>query len=144
MNITILSVGNKMPSWIKTGYQEYTKRLSSEHKINLIELAKPEDMLKKIPEKNYIIALDEKGEGLTTELLSKKIDQIQTKIQKPITFLIGAADGLPTECKEKAHVLWSLSPLTFPHMLVRVILVEQIYRAFSVLKNHPYHREGSL
>ena len=58
-----------------------------------------------------------------------------------ITFLIGAADGLSPECKAKTKALWSLSALTFPHMLVRVILMEQLYRAFSVLKNHPYHRE---
>lgn len=139
MNITILSVGHKMPDWIKSGYEEYAKRLSHDHSINLIELTQAKNMLKKIPDKNYVIALDETGESLSTLKFSQKLE----KIQKPMTFLIGAADGLSPECKEKADVLWSLSPLTFPHMLVRVILIEQLYRAFSLLKNHPYHREGA-
>lgn len=140
MNITILSVGNKMPSWITTGYEEYAKRLSHDHKINLVELTKPQDMLKKvsvIKSKNYIIGLDEKGETHNTATFAKKLDAID----RDIIFLIGAADGLAPEVREKADVLWSLSSLTFPHMLVRVILIEQLYRAFSFLKNHPYHRE---
>jgi 23S rRNA (pseudouridine1915-N3)-methyltransferase len=121
MKITLLSVGNKMPSWIKTGYEEYLKRLSNDHTITLIE-----------------------GESLSTLTFSKKLEHIQNTSQKDLTFLIGEADGLPIECKEASDSLWSLSPLTFPHMLVRVILIEQLYRAFSVLKNHPYHREGGL
>jgi len=140
MNITILSIGNKMPSWIKSGYEEYAKRLSHEHKINLIELAKPDDMLKKIvaqKNKNYIIALDEHGELLNTKTFAHKLETIG----KDITFLIGEAEGLSPDCKSKADTVWSLSSLTFPHMLVRVILIEQLYRAFSLLKNHPYHRE---
>ncbi len=137
MNITILSVGNKMPNWIKSGYEEYAKRLSHEHKINLIELADNKDMLKKIPAKSYVIGLDEKGESHTTVSFAQRLE----KMGNDITFLIGAADGLSEECKAKTKTLWSLSALTFPHMLVRVILIEQLYRAFSVLKNHPYHRE---
>lgn len=137
MNITILSIGNKMPSWIQAGYREYAKRLSHDHKINLIELSKPQDMLKKIPAKSYVVGLDEKGETHNTPTFAHKLESIG----RDITFLIGAADGLDPEAREKADVLWSLSPLTFPHMLVRVILIEQLYRAFSVLKNHPYHRE---
>ncbi|HEV2614056.1 MAG TPA: 23S rRNA (pseudouridine(1915)-N(3))-methyltransferase RlmH [Gammaproteobacteria bacterium] len=137
MNITILSIGNKMPSWIQAGYEEYAKRLSHDHKINLIELSKAQDMLKKIPSKNYIIGLDEKGLSHNTQSFAHKLESIG----RDVTFLIGAADGLDPACKEKADILWSLSPLTFPHMLVRVILIEQLYRAFSLLKNHPYHRE---
>lgn len=137
MNITILSVGHKMPSWIKTGYEEYTKRLSHEHKITLIELADNKDMIKKIPPKSYVIGLDEKGQSHNTMAFS----QLLQSIGNDVTFLIGAADGLSPECKAKTKALWSLSALTFPHMLVRVILAEQLYRAFSVLKNHPYHRE---
>jgi 23S rRNA (pseudouridine1915-N3)-methyltransferase len=137
MNITILSVGHKMPSWIKAGYEEYAKRLSHEHNIKLIELADMKDMLKKIPAKSYVIGLDEKGESHNTATFAHKLQSIGNDV----TFLIGAADGLSSECKTKTKALWSLSALTFPHMLVRVILMEQLYRAFSVLKNHPYHRE---
>ncbi|MDX2164702.1 MAG: 23S rRNA (pseudouridine(1915)-N(3))-methyltransferase RlmH [Gammaproteobacteria bacterium] len=137
MNITILSVGHKMPSWIKVGYEEYAKRLSHEHKINLIELSDDKAMLKKIPPKSYVIGLDEKGEAHNTATFARRLESIGNDV----TFLIGAADGLSLECKTKANILWSLSALTFPHMLVRVILMEQLYRAFSVLKNHPYHRE---
>lgn len=141
MNITILSLGHKMPDWIRTGYEEYLKRLKNSHNINLIELNKPEDMLKKIDAKHYIIGLDEKGKNLNTQAFAEQLNKIQINIQKNLTFLIGGADGLLPECKSKANELWSLSSLTFPHMLVRIILIEQLYRAFSLLQNHPYHRE---
>jgi 23S rRNA (pseudouridine1915-N3)-methyltransferase len=90
-----------------------------------------------VKSKNYIIGLDEKGEMQNTSTFAKKLEAVG----RDIIFLIGAADGLDPKVREKTDALWSLSPLTFPHMMVRVILIEQLYRASSLLKNHPYHRE---
>ena len=135
--IKIISIGKIKEKYLKDGIEDYLKRITKYHKINLIELADNKDMLKKIQPKSYIIGLDEKGESYNTVTFAHKLESIGNDV----TFLIGAADGLSSECKAKANILWSLSALTFPHMLVRVILMEQLYRAFSVLKNHPYHRE---
>ena len=147
MNINIISINHKTPDFIKQGYHEYAKRLVKQDcTLTLTELSplKPIKILEKIIElkavaKNYIIALDEKGILHNTEQFANTIQTLKQS-SKNIVFLIGGADGLLPECRNKANELWSLSPLTFPHLLVRVILAEQLYRAFSLLKNHPYHR----
>ena len=142
MKINLIAVGDKMPSWVKTAYEEYSKRLPKESNFNLIEISpkKPDsEILKKIPPKSYIIALDEDGENWNTVELSRHIKQWQLS-GKDIVLLIGGADGLPKDILDKADKQWSLSRLTFPHMLVRVIVAEQLYRAYSILSGHPYHR----
>lgn len=145
-----------MPSWIQTGYEEYSKRLPKEwnfklleiplskhHKNNELELSLQEEgekILATIPRNNRVIVLDEKGESWSTLTLANHLKQWQLQ-RMDICLLIGGPAGLDPSCKTKAEYQWSLSALTLPHSLVRVIVVEQLYRAASILKGHPYHRE---
>jgi len=155
MHIHIISIGTKMPAWVNEGMNEYMKRMPRECQVKLIELtaaqrAKTTDLkraiqdegerlLKAIPKNCDIIALDVKGREYTTESLSQEMNNWLTA-GRDIALLIGGADGLSKECLNSARSKWSLSKLTYPHPLVRVILAEQLYRAWSLLNNHPYHR----
>jgi 23S rRNA (pseudouridine1915-N3)-methyltransferase len=155
VQIHLICVGNKMPAWVEQGYHEYAKRLPPECRLQLVELppaqrSKSTDlqraiqdegqrMLKAIPKNANVIALDVKGKSHSTESLATSLgDWLQSG--RDIALLIGGADGLSQECLQVAGSKWSLSALTFPHPLVRVILAEQLYRAWSLLKGHPYHR----
>lgn len=139
-----------MPEWVATAYEEYTRRLKSSLRVELEELpqAKDKGRAKADEEKrlleragdDYLVALDEHGKSLTTFDLAKWLSQRQQD-GRDLCFLIGGPDGLGPEILKKAHLRWSLSGLTFPHAMVRVILAEALYRAHSVLHNHPYHRE---
>lgn len=143
MKIRLITIGHKAPDWLQEGYQDYAKRLPASCALELIEIPaekRPEEkMLATIKADNYVIALDVKGKCWSTEALS---DKLQGWLQsgKNIDLLVGGADGLSPACLAKAQEKWSLSALTFPHMLVRLIVAEQIYRAHSILQNHPYHR----
>jgi len=145
-----------MPVWVNDGFQEYSKRLPNELALNLIEIA-PAHRTKKtttekamkdeterinaaIPRNNIIIALDEKGDRVTTKVLTKKIENWMQQAQD-ISLVIGGADGLDDQFKNNANEIWSLSLMTLPHQLIRVIVAEQVYRAWSIMHNHPYHRE---
>ncbi len=156
MRFTIVSVGHKMPAWIQSGFREYAKRLPPEIKVELLEL-KPEDrtsgktpekarslegerILAAIPAGATVYALDEKGRPVTTQGLSVMLAGWMRDGTHP-AFVIGGADGLSDEVRTRADKLVSLSALTLPHGLVRVVLAEQLYRASSILANHPYHRE---
>ncbi|MBK6980126.1 MAG: 23S rRNA (pseudouridine(1915)-N(3))-methyltransferase RlmH [Betaproteobacteria bacterium] len=155
MRVSIVSVGHKMPAWIQSGYREYVKRLPPEIKVELSEL-KPEDrsgktvekarmlegerILAAIPGGATVYALDEKGRSVTTQGLSVMLAGWMRDATHPL-FVIGGADGLPEAVRSRADKLISLSALTLPHGLVRVVLAEQLYRAWSILANHPYHRE---
>ena len=156
MRVSILSVGHKMPAWVQEGYQEYAKRMPPEIRLDLIEL-KPEDrtsgkttekakalegerILAAVPDGATLIALDEKGRAVTTQGLSVLLTEWMRDGSHP-AFVIGGADGLSDEVKERAGKLVSLSSLTLPHAMVRVLLAEQLYRAWSILARHPYHRE---
>lgn len=155
MRLNIISVGHKMPSWVDVAFLEYKKRFSSQFPVTLIEIpTKPrnpsssidkivteegEKLLAAIPKQTLTIALDEHGNLWNTQELAKKIDNWQQKIPG-LNFLIGGPDGLSKACLASADACWSLSPLTLPHPLVRVVLIEQLYRAISILNNHPYHR----
>ncbi len=155
MNIYLLAVGNKMPDWISKGYNEYAKRLKGDCQLKLVEIppgkrgknadlarikkAEGDKLLDAIPKNCLVIALEVKGKPWTTELLSKQLDNWLHSGQD-IALLIGGPEGLSKNCVDRADIKWSLSPLTLPHPLVRVLLSEQIYRAYSILKNHPYHR----
>lgn len=155
MKIHLLSVGNKMPAWVNDGYSEYAKRMPRECQLQLIELPpairsknqpvqraiedEGQRILKAIPKNSYVVALDVKGKQHSTESLSTTLDN-WLNIGSDITLIIGGADGLSDECLKKSDSKWSLSNLTFPHPLVRVVLAEQLYRAWSLLNNHPYHR----
>lgn len=156
MQCQIIAIGQKMPSWCEIACADYSKRLTRFLKHSFLEIPvaprlkatpisdnKDEEgkkILQKIPSSHFVIALDEHGQGWSTSLLAKKIAAWQQQ-GRCLSFLIGGPDGLSSSCLERADVLWSLSDLTFPHPLVRVLLLEQLYRAMSLLANHPYHRE---
>ncbi len=131
--LSINAIGKIKKNWIREGINQYKKRMP-----NLIINESKSFNINNIPVNNIIICLTEEGKlfnsiELTTLLLNFK--------NKKIDFLIGDADGIPSDIKDKSHLLLSLSPLTFPHELARLILVEQIYRAISISNNSPYHRE---
>ena len=135
-----------MPEWVTTAYEDYTRRLRSTMRVDLEELpvgrAKGDEE-KRILERlgdDYVVALDERGKSLTTLQLAKWLGERQQD-GRDLTFVIGGPDGLGPGILAKAALRWSLSALTFPHAMVRVVLAEQLYRAHSVLQNHPYHRE---
>lgn len=155
MKLRIISVGHKMPSWVETACAEYTKRMPREASVEIIDI-KPEKRAagnsteniqlieaKRILEavgKDFCIALDERGQEVTTLQLADKFKDWQSS-SRDVALIIGGADGLHTSVKQKADWLWGLSKLTLPHAMVRVLLAEQLYRAHSVITNHPYHRE---
>lgn len=144
MRFRILSICHKAPTWIRDGYDEYAKRLSSVCTLELIEIPADkrnpnEKMVSLIKPQQLVIALDINGAYWSTEKLANKISQWQHSGQD-VNFLIGGAEGLPADVLKLAHEKWSLSPLTFPHLLVRVMLAEQLYRAYSILQGHPYHK----
>ena len=135
-----------MPEWVTQAYEDYTRRMRSSMRIDLEELPvgknKTEEekrFLERVGD-DYVVALDEHGKSLTTVELAKWLSQRQQD-GRNLSFVIGGPDGLGPEILKKAALRWSLSALTFPHAMVRVILAEQLYRAHSVLQNHPYHRE---
>lgn len=152
MLIRILAIGNKMPDWVEKGYQEYAKRCTA---LQLVEIpaekrTKTSDIKRLIEREgekllaaskpsHRMIALDMKGHSWTTEQLASRLDQWQHEGQN-IDLLIGGPDGLSNACLQKAYSKWSLSPLTLPHPLVRIVLAEQLYRAWTILQGHPYHR----
>ncbi|HEY0562478.1 MAG TPA: 23S rRNA (pseudouridine(1915)-N(3))-methyltransferase RlmH [Methylophilus sp.] len=155
MKLNIISVGHKMPDWVELACAEYLKRMPRELTTQIIEI-KPdkraagknsevvqEAEAKRILEavgKDYMIALDERGQEVTTTQLAVKMQHWQT-LGRDVSLIIGGADGLHASIKQQADWLWSLSKLTMPHGMVRVMLSEQLYRAYTVIQHHPYHRE---
>ncbi|MBF0257144.1 MAG: 23S rRNA (pseudouridine(1915)-N(3))-methyltransferase RlmH [Gammaproteobacteria bacterium] len=155
MLIHLIAVGNRMPAWVEQGYVEYAKRLPAECRLNLIEIApakrsknpdiprlmrdEAERIRAAIPKGSRVIALEVQGKTWSTDQLSARLaDWLQQG--SDLALLVGGADGLDATCRASADELWSLSPLTLPHPLVRVLLAEQLYRAWSILQHHPYHR----
>lgn len=155
MKFHILAVGNKLPVWVNDAFTEYAKRFSQEISLLLIEI-KPEKRTSSknkeqilsaeyqriktsIPAGCRVIVLDAHGMQYTTTQLADVIERWMQEGQDTV-FVIGGADGLHESIKSSAHATLSLSKLTFPHGLARVILAEQLYRAVSLIKNHPYHR----
>jgi 23S rRNA (pseudouridine1915-N3)-methyltransferase len=156
MKLYVIAVGNKMPDWITSGFNEYTKRMPREATISLVEIkpeprnsgktaaqimeAEAQRIRGALPAGAMCIALDERGATPTTKQLSL---QMQDWMQQggDVAFVIGGADGLHESVKQQARQLMALSAFTLPHGMVRVLLAEQLYRAHSLLHNHPYHRE---
>lgn len=155
MQLVIAAVGHKMPGWIEDGFGEYAKRMPPECRILLKEIKPVERSGSKtaetvmalervkieaaIPKGSRIIALDERGKDITTMQLSRFLTEWQQD-GRDVTFLIGGADGLDAGLKASADMLVRISSLTLPHGMVRVLLAEQLYRAWSITQNHPYHR----
>ena len=156
MKLIIVSVGHKMPDWITTGFNEYTKRMPREAQILLLEIkpeprttgkttaqimeAEAQRILAVLPQNCRRIALDERGTQPTTRQLAAQL-QDWMREGGDVAFIIGGADGLHESVKQAAQQLLALSALTLPHAFVRVLLAEQLYRAHSLMHNHPYHRE---
>jgi 23S rRNA (pseudouridine1915-N3)-methyltransferase len=155
VRLKIIAIGTKMPDWVEAGCNEYLKRLPPALNLEIIELPlgqrgkgadinraiqrEGEAMLKAIGEQDHVIALDVVGKPWSTEQLAKKLQQWQLSGDN-FSLLIGGPDGLAPECLGRANSKWSLSALTLPHPLVRILLVEQIYRAGTINTGHPYHR----
>lgn len=155
MQVRCLAIGNKMPAWVNGGVAEYQKRLPREWRFDFVELPlggraknrdlqqaiqqESESMLKMIDGREHVIALDLNGKNWSTEDLGQQLQNWQFEGQN-ISFLIGGPDGLGQPALSRANQKWCLSALTLPHPLVRVLLVEQLYRAWSLLNNHPYHK----
>jgi 23S rRNA (pseudouridine1915-N3)-methyltransferase len=156
MKLIIVSVGHKMPDWITQGFNEYAKRMPREAKIELLEI-KPESrtsgktteqimqaeaqrILNALPSGCLRIALDERGATPTTKQFAAQM-QDWMRSGQDVAFIIGGADGLHDSVKQSAQHLMALSAFTLPHAFVRVLLAEQLYRAYSLMHNHPYHRE---
>ncbi|MGB1327983.1 MAG: 23S rRNA (pseudouridine(1915)-N(3))-methyltransferase RlmH [Porticoccaceae bacterium] len=154
MKLKLLAVGTRMPSWVETGFEEYRKRMPTELKLDLIEIPlnpkgkasssqskenQGQALLKAINKQDRVIALDVLGKSMSTESLAMQLSSWQMNGQD-ICLLIGGPDGLSSDCLERADMKWSLSDLTLPHPLVRILLMEQLYRAWTINKNHPYHR----
>ncbi len=155
MKLTIVAVGTRMPDWVQAGYNEYAKRMPRECALALREIPlatrgkntdtaraierESEAMLAAIPTQERVIALDVLGHLQSTPLLADALRNWQMEGGNT-SLLIGGPDGLSAECISRASQRWSLSRLTLPHPLVRIVLAEQLYRAWSLLNNHPYHR----
>jgi len=155
VRIHLIAVGQRMPEWVEAGYREFAKRLAGECTLELVELApgkrgkgmdlaramrdEGQRMLGAIPKGALVIALDQSGrEWDTPELAGQLADWLRQG--RDVALLVGGPEGLAEECLTLAERKWSLSRLTLPHPMVRVVVAEQIYRAWSILKNHPYHR----
>ena len=155
MKLRIISVGHKMPDWVEKACTEYMKRMPREASVDIIEIkpdkrasgknssvvqeAEAARILEAVG-KDLLVVLDERGQEVTTHQLAQRMETWLSS-GRDIALVIGGADGLDPMLKQKADWLWSLSKLTLPHGMVRVILTEQLYRAWTVIQNHPYHRE---
>jgi 23S rRNA (pseudouridine1915-N3)-methyltransferase len=155
MRISVIAVGSRMPEWVRLGVEEYCKRLpreltpvwreiplakrSKDAKTEQVCAAEGEQILKAIPTGERVIALEVGGKRISTEQLAQQLKNWQMSGDN-YSILIGGPDGLSPDCLARANQRWSLSDLTLPHPLVRVILAEQLYRAWTITVNHPYHR----
>jgi len=156
MKLLILAVGHKMPSWITDGFNEYSKRMPREAKIELLEIkpeprttgrtvaqimeAEAQRIQAALPRDALRIVLDERGKHWTTRQLTEQMKDWLGG-GRDVAFIIGGADGLHDSIRAGANQLLALSAMVLPHGMVRVLLAEQLYRAHSLLHNHPYHRE---
>lgn len=155
MQIKLIAVGTRMPAWVTAGYQEYARRMPRECGLTLAEIplaqrskSQPVEraineegkrMLAETRAQRRVIALDVTGRSWSTEQLSARLQEWQQD-GRDVDLLIGGPDGLSADCLTRAEQRWSLSPLTLPHPLVRVLLAEQLYRAWTIGSGHPYHR----
>ena len=158
MAMRVLAVGTRVPAWVQAGFADYARRLSGPYRLELTEItparwtrANDRDRLKReegerllgaAPRQALLVALDVEGRMRTSEALARDLET-WLAAGRPLTFLVGGAEGLADACLEAAFDRWSLSPLVFPHALVRVMLAEQLYRAYSTLSGQPYHRGSS-
>ena len=155
MQIHLIAVGTRMPAWVTAGYQDYARRLPRECALRLVEIppgrrsktrpaaqAVEEEgrrMLAAIPQDCLVVALEVTGRSWETQTLASRLREWMLS-GRDIVLLVGGPDGLSGDCRQRADLRWSVSALTLPHALVRVVLAEQIYRAWTIIGGHPYHR----
>lgn len=155
MKCRLIAVGTRLPDWIDQGFSDYQKRLRSPLSLELVEIPvatrrageapvraiarEGEQMLDAVAREDYVVALEVEAKSMTTLQLSGWLEQ-RMREGRRLALLIGGPDGLAGDCLARADQRWSLSPLTLPHGLVRVVVAEQLYRAMSILAGHPYHR----
>ena len=155
MKLRLLAVGTKMPAWVEQGYAEYAKRLPADCALELVEIApghrakntskekamqqEAETLIKAIRPSDHVVALAVEGKPWTTPQLASELENWRMQ-GGDVALLIGGPDGMTDEIMRLAKQRWSLSNLTLPHPLVRVLLAEQLYRAWTILQGHPYHK----
>jgi len=155
MKCRLIAAGTRLPDWINEGFREYQKRLRAPLVLELVEIPiakrsagenpqramarEGENMLAALKDEDYVVSLEVEAKSMTTLQVSSWLAE-RLREARPLALLIGGPDGLSDSCRTRANQSWSLSPLTLPHGLVRVLLAEQIYRAMSLLAGHPYHR----
>lgn len=156
MRLQMIAIGQKMPAWVTAGFHEYSKRMPADMSIELVEIAaekrgkkadiqrltekEGERMLQAVARSARIVTLEVTGKAWTTPELAQRMTAWQHD-GRDVAFLIGGPEGLAPACQNASEEQWSLSPLTLPHPLVRVVMAEALFRAWSLLTNHPYHRE---
>jgi 23S rRNA (pseudouridine1915-N3)-methyltransferase len=155
MKCRLIAAGTRLPDWVNEGFREYQKRLRTPLVLELVEIAvatrragenphravqrEGADMLAALGRDDHVVALEIDAKTMSTLQLSAWLAE-RMRDGRPLSMLIGGPDGLAPRCRERADQSWSLSPLTLPHALVRIVVVEQLYRAVSLLAGHPYHR----
>ncbi|MGM0593302.1 MAG: 23S rRNA (pseudouridine(1915)-N(3))-methyltransferase RlmH [Pseudomonadota bacterium] len=155
MRLHLIAVGQRMPGWVEQGYDEYARRLPPECSLKLHEIPagkrgknadivrltrqEGERMQAVIPKGARVVGLEVKGRAWTTEQLSERLERWMSE-GRDVALLVGGPEGLEPGLSARADEQWSLSPLTLPHPLVRIVVAEQLYRAWSIIKGHPYHR----
>jgi len=156
VRVRLIAVGSRMPGWVRQAYEDYITRLGAALKVNLVEIepghrsagrpahkameSEAHKLLGALRKDEYVVALDEHGAQMSTRELAGWLGG-RMQEGRDVALLVGGPDGLAPEVLARCDLKWSLSRLTFPHALVRVVLAEQLYRAHSVLANHPYHRD---
>lgn len=154
MRLLVVAAGTKLPEWVNTGFEEYAGRLTRDYRLELKEIAlgqrssgpatqaitkEGEKMLAAIPAGAYVVAMQVGGRNLSSEQLAQFV-QARAQEGRDVVFCIGGPEGLAPEVDARADFKWSLSGLTLPHALARVVLAEALYRAVTIIKGHPYHR----
>jgi len=156
MRVRVIAVGTRMSAWVDAACEDYRRRLRGADALELVEIAPARRaasgaagqaarqegtrILALLGPREYVVALDERGRSFSTLELGRWLGE-RRMAGEALSFIIGGADGLAPEVRKRAQLTWSLSALTFPHALVRVLLLEQLYRAATLLAGHPYHRE---
>lgn len=154
MRLLLLAAGTRLPKWVNEGFDEYASRLSAEYRLELKEIPlghrsggdakqaiakERERMLAAIPNGAYVVALQVNGKALSSEQLAQFLES-RAREGRDVAFCIGGPDGLAPEIDARADLRWSLSALTLPHALARVVVAEALYRAVTIIRRHPYHR----
>jgi 23S rRNA (pseudouridine1915-N3)-methyltransferase len=140
VKLALVAVGKLKEAWVQEGCAEYAKRVRGKLPLDLVEVKDDAELVRKIPPRYKLWACDERGKELSSEELAASLRKAMNGSEQGIALVIGGADGLPKELVGRADFVWSLGRLTLPHRLARLIVLEQLYRALSILRGEPYHR----